>query len=268
MLIINGGMPRAGTVLVGNLVRLMLERRGILWQRFNPQERRHLPQFLDLTLRRFDHAVIVHTHPIDGDVVSALRARDDAVLIWNHRDPRDALVSLMQLHDMSLEHGLKAMQVYGAATEIAHTSHDCLKFTYEALIKDVPEHIALLAQAMGFRLEDGEVDALVEQTSTTAHSRIMSGLQTGAQTDGRELQTMRRVLREDPTTLVNDRHIQSGKSNRWQRELPADAQRQATRALSRWIRLFSAMVRWVTLSTNTTTPSSLCSISGKMVISK
>lgn len=238
MLIINGGMPRSGTVLVGNLIRLMLDSRGIAWRRYNPQERRDLPEFLDLVGQSFEETVIVHTHLIEGDILKVLQARNDAVLIWNHRDPRDALVSLRQLHDLTFEQGIEAMRIYCSATEIAHTSAVCLRVRYEELVDQLPAHIQRLAQSLGLDLVVGELDALIEGTSPSAHSGIMHRLRAGSQPGAKHIQTKRRVLREDTTTLVNDRHIQSGKSGRWKQELTPQEQRKVSKALSRWIRLF------------------------------
>ena len=235
MLVINGGMPRSGTVLVGNLVRLMLERRSIAWKRYNPQERRDLPAFLDLVRRPFDTAVIVHTHLVDDEILNALRTRPDAILIWNHRDPRDALVSLRQLHDLSLDRAFEAMQVYCAATEIAHTSAICHRIAYEALVDDLPGYISSLSDALDFTLEEGEIDSLLQQTSPEAHVRIMNALSTGTQKGARVMQTKHRMMREEPTTLINDRHIQSGKSGRWRRELTQQDQQQVSDVLSRWV---------------------------------
>jgi hypothetical protein len=239
MLIINGGMPRSGTVLVGNLVRLLLEHRGIAWRRYNPQERRHLPDFLKLVQHApIDGAIIVHTHLIDAAIVTELARKADAILFWNHRDPRDALVSLMQLHDLSLQDGLKAMRIYCEHVEIAQSSDTTTKVSYEDLIAELPNHIDMLATRLNFRLEIGEAEELIRLTSPAAHSDIMDQLQQDALEGGRTITTKRRVLREDPTTLVNDRHIQSGRSGRWRAELSPEAQHQANDQLAKWIGMF------------------------------
>ncbi len=238
MLIINGGMPRSGTVLVGNLIRLMLERRGIGWRRFNPQERRHLPSLLKLAQTPIAKgAIIVHTHLINAEIIGHLERRNDTVMLWNHRDPRDALVSLMQLHDLSLEDGIKALRVYGHATEIAHTAPSVLKITYERLIEDLAGHILEFASQMQFELQPGEIDDLARSTSPKAHSGVMQQLNDNTLAQTRTVPTKRRVMREDPKTLINDRHIQSGRIGRWHTELPSDEHHDVNGKLAHWIRL-------------------------------
>lgn len=239
MLIINGGIPRSGTVLVGNLIRLMLERRGIAWLRYNPQERRHLPEFLEVARRvPPDPAVIVHTHLIDADVLSALGRRDDAVLVWNHRDPRDALVSLVKLHDLTLAHGLRAMRAYCSAAELAVAHPGCLEIRYAELMSDLARHVERLASALSFTLQAGEVEELIAATSVSAHRQVMTALRDGAVPDMAEHQTRTRVLREDPRTLLNDRHIQSGKRGRWRTELAGAVQPEIAKELAPWITRF------------------------------
>ena len=239
MLIINGGMPRSGTVLVGNLIRLMLERRGIGWRRYNPQERRHLPNLLKLAQTPITKgSIIVHTHLINAEIIECLERRDDTVMLWNHRDPRDALVSLMQLHDLSLEDGIEALHVYGHATEIAHTAPSALKITYERLIEDLAGHIHQFASHLRFTLQPGEVDDLIRSTSPKAHSGVMQQLNDNTLEQTRTIQTKRRMMREDPKTLINDRHIQSGRIGRWHTELPGETHDDVNAELAHWIRLF------------------------------
>ncbi len=239
MLIINGGIPRSGTVLVGNLLRLMLERRNIPWSRYNPQERRHLPDFLKLAQASgIDGAVIVHTHLIDATVVEAITSRPDAVIFWSYRDPRDALTSLMKLHDLPLADGLHAMQIYHEAAKLAHASAKTVKIRYEELVIDLARHIELLAKRLHFELQQDEVEDLIHRTSAATHMDYVEQLQQNTLPGARTIQTKRRAMREDPKTLLNDRHIQSGQTGRWRTELTASAQTVANAELDRWIRMF------------------------------
>lgn len=239
MLIINGGIPRSGTVLVGNLVRLMLERRGINWSRYNPQERRDLPDFLRLARQtQIDNATIVHTHLIDAEITAELAQRSDAVLIWNHRDPRDALVSLMALHDLRHEEALSAMRVYCNAAEIAYAEPGVMKIAYEDLVRDLPAYVSKIAANLRFELSPNEVDNLIRLTSLAAHQKTVDQLQEDLFSGARTLKTKRRIMREDPKTLLNDRHIQSGQHGRWRCELTKADQESVNAGLERWIRLF------------------------------
>ncbi|MEM7211724.1 MAG: sulfotransferase domain-containing protein [Pseudomonadota bacterium] len=239
MLIINGGLPRSGTVLVGNLIRLMLEDQGLPWKRYNPQEPRHLPAFLRVVREcSEDCALIVHTHLIDAEILSAICARDDAVLIWNHRDPRDALVSLMKLHEITLEWALKAMGVYCSAAATALTTQRCLEVRYTDLVSDLTVQIEMLAQALSVTLRTEETEALIERTSAAAHRKVMFALAEGTMPGMSEVPTRNRMLREDPKTLLNDRHIQSGKNGRWRTELSAEAQSRVQVELANWVKRF------------------------------
>lgn len=239
MLIVNGGIPRSGTVLVGNLVRLMLERRDIPWKRYNPQEPRDLAGFLQ-TVRTAPSqpALIVHTHLIAPEIIDALANRKDAVLIWNHRDPRDALVSLAKLHDMALPEAIHALKLYCIAAETALAARHCIEIRYDALTTDTQAHIQLLAKALHFRLPPGETEALLQETSTDRHRGVMVQLTKGALPGMQSIQTKRRTMTEDPKTLINDRHIQSGKTGRWHNELTAEQQTKVQTALAHWISTF------------------------------
>jgi len=114
MLIVNGGYPRSGTVLVGAIVCEILRLQGRGWERYNPQERKELPDF-EKRVRTWPDdgpALLIHTHLANADVLRALAVRQDAVVFWNHRDPRDVLVSLCKLHDLPLKRAVAAVQVY------------------------------------------------------------------------------------------------------------------------------------------------------------
>lgn len=239
MLIINGGIPRSGTVLIGNMVRLMLENRGIPWARYNPQERRDMPAFLDVVQTAPSKpALIVHTHLITPDIAEAIVARQDAVLLWNHRDPRDALVSLAKLHDLDLPNAIRAIRIYAQAGEIALNTQGCIQIRYDALTASPTDHIDRLARALGLQLAPTEADELNAQTSLRAHGAVMGLLRDGSLPNARTLKTMRRSMREDSTTLINDRHIQSGKNGRWRAELTENQQTRVQDALAHWINAF------------------------------
>ncbi|MEM9059658.1 MAG: sulfotransferase domain-containing protein [Pseudomonadota bacterium] len=239
MLIINGGLPRSGTVLVGNLARLMVERRGLRWDRYNPQERRHLPEFLQV-VRTYpaEPALIVHTHLIDDAILRAASDRTDARVIWNIRDPRDCLVSLMRLHDLNLNRALHAMGIYLAHAALVWDSDSkVLKIRYEDLRKDTGSLITAIAIALGFALEPGEAVQLQAATSMDRHRSVMKGLsETSEQVVTHVTKT--RQMREDEVTLINDRHIQSGASGRWKEELAAPEQKRVNEALRPWLDRF------------------------------
>ena len=237
MLIINGGVPRSGTVLVGQIVSALLARNGIERARYSPQEPRHLPEMA----RRVagwagPGALLVHTHLADRRVLAALAARSDAVVFWNHRDPRDALVSLRRLHNMPLERALIAMELYLRADALVAQSGLARRFRYETLVGDVPGAIGTIAADMNLSVTADDVAEIQDQTTPERHAAVMRAVAEGTAPDVAELKTLFRTLREDPDTLINDRHIQSGRAGRWRDELSPAEQAQVAARLAPWIR--------------------------------
>lgn len=231
MVIINGGLPRSGTVLVGAIICAVLRRQGRRWLRFNPQERRDLESFAD-RVRTWSgpDVLLVHTHLIDNCVLAALASRPNSLLVWNHRDPRDALVSLCQLHDMALTDGLKAMHVYLGAGRLAATARHVIRLRYETMMADPSGTIRRLAGCLGEELDEASISQIASETSSDSHAQVMHALAHGTR-PGHRVTTMRRTMIEDPETLINDRHIQSGASGRWLRELSEADQALVAQAL-------------------------------------
>ena len=236
MFIVNGGIPRSGTVLVGEIIRALLHRRGLEVLRYNPQERRHLPEFANkISEAPVNATTLVHTHLIDQTCLDALTARDDAVVFWNHRDPRDALVSLIRLHDMPLEQALLSMEVYLTAADLPKRWGKALGIRYERLVANVDQHVLGIANTLGYEAQPSEIASIREATTPDAHAKIMRKLQKGTVDETRHIRTLYRDMREDKETLINDRHLQSGQHGRWKTELsPEDAQIVNER-LGRWI---------------------------------
>lgn len=236
MFIVNGGIPRSGTVLIGEILRALMRRRGHDVRRLNPQERRNLPRLAQhIRNDPSKPATLVHTHLIDQTCLDALAGRSDAVLFWNHRDPRDALVSLMCLHDMSLEQALHSMEIYLGAADIARHHPDCRQIRYERLVADTPRHICRIASVIGWQIQEDEVASIAEATSATRHADVMRAVRNGQAPDVQNIRTLRREMREDAATLINDRHIQSGRPGRWRAELSEEDQDRVTARLARWI---------------------------------
>ena len=236
MFIVNGGIPRSGTVLVGEIIRALLRRQGREVKRYNPQERRHLPAFAEKISKASDEeTTLVHTHLIDQSCLDALAARDDAFVFWNHRDPRDALVSLIRLHEMPMEKALNSLEVYLSAADLPRKWGRAFGIRYERLVANVPAHIRRIAETLGLVIDQAEVERIHAATSQDAHARVMRKLQDRGAEGTTRIQTLYREMQEDPETLINDRHLQSGRSGRWKTELDTDAQALVTERLRPWI---------------------------------
>ena len=182
--------------------------------------------------------MLVHTHLIDQACLQALAARGDAVVFWNHRDPRDALVSLIRLHDLPLARALHSLEVYLTAADLPRQWGKAFGIRYERLVADVGQHITGIAGALGLTTDPAEVDRIRQSTSPEAHVQVMRKLHNRGAEDTTRIQTLFREMREDPETLINDRHLQSGRSGRWRTELDADAQTIVAERLHPWIKAY------------------------------
>ncbi len=100
---------------------------------------------------------------------------------------------------------------------------------YERLVADKPGYIFQIAQRLGFWLGHDQVDRIDEATSVDRHKEVMRKVQAGEMEDLLHRPNSNRVLVEDPKTLINDRHIQSGVSGRWRHELSDLDQQNASR---------------------------------------
>lgn len=237
MLIVNGGYPRSGTVLVGAIVCAVLRLRNLDWQRYNPQERRDLPAFQDKiqTWPRDGTPLLVHTHIADANVLQALADRPDAVVFWNHRDPRDVLVSLQKLHDLDFKHAITAVHVYARVEQLVRQTGLALRLRYEAFTKDPAGLVALVSNRLGSDLTTEQIARIVQDTSVPRHRDIMQKVAEESLPKVRVLTTQTRTLREDPETLINDRHIQSGATGRWRQELSVEDQKIVAEALGPFV---------------------------------
>ena len=236
MIVINGGLPRSGTVLVGAIVMGIARRENLRLVRFSPQERRDSPEF-QRQIAEWDGngVLLIHTHLADPKVVAALSRREDHVVFWNHRDPRDAVVSLCRLHDLPLDFGLEAMNVYLRVEKLMSEQAFTKRLRYEEIVTDEPELVRLIANRMGVELRQAEIDRIVEETSVSAHKKIMQSVTDGSAEDLMEYETRFRKFREDRQTLINDRHIQSGKPGRWRTELTHEEQQMVMIELAPWV---------------------------------
>lgn len=226
MLIINGGYPRSGTVLVGAIICAVLRLQGRTWERYNPQERRELPEFANKVRDWPDDgaALLIHTHIADAPVLRAVAERQDALVFWNHRDPRDVFVSLRALHDLPLERAIMAVQVYARVNQLVAQTKLALHLRYEAFTQDPPGLVAEVATHMGVVLSTDQIAEIARETSVRQHRKIMEEVAQESHPGVRVIPTRNRNLREDPETLINDRHIQSGAAGRWRTELTTDEQ--------------------------------------------
>lgn len=221
MIIFNAGVPRSGTVLVNAILRQIFEANGIRIAQANPHGEAlpRLIRTLQRTAQDRYKTVLVHTHSWDGETDAMLRGSPFVTGFVNYRDPRDVCVSLMRLHDHDFDTAARmTLGAFQTFDTMAHQT-DLMILPYERLIADKPGHIFQIAQRLGFWLGQDQVDRIDDATSVDRHKAVMEKVQAGTIDGLARRQNTNRVLVEDPKTLINDRHIQSGASGRWRQEL-------------------------------------------------
>lgn len=270
MIILNMGIPRSGTVWAFNVFREFWTREQLDFRTASPNR----PQEVDEAvqgLRPTEEHVILHFHDVTPAVVQ-LASQPDVRSFFNFRDPRDVVVSQMNLHDIGFED----------AVQMTITGFQSLKtvarFPGLMLIPyvDITEHAEPLIFQMGTRLgllpRRSTVQEIARATSAERHRSLMpkappdapalpetttsssldvssSQEKTSLTEDGiaphlaaePAVETVRsgwRDIRMDRTHLLTDRHIQSGRSGRWRTELSQPQQQAVCERFAPVIDLF------------------------------
>jgi hypothetical protein len=223
MLILSLGVPRSGTILVFNMLREILERQGIPFRAVNtnyPETEAFLSTF------DFGDNVLLHAHNVLPAVQKVL-PRKDVHAFFNYRDPRDVVVSMMRLHDYSLDRCIDLTDTAFAQFQRARRFPRVMFIPYEHLITAQEAYVFRIAAHVGLFLGLDEAARVTAATSMERHRAVMQSVADLSI----PVQTRRnpaRVLRESTTHFINDRHIQSGKAGRWRDELTPDEQQRVT----------------------------------------
>jgi hypothetical protein len=225
MIILNSGIPRSGTVWAFNVFRAVWQSAGVEFrtEHWNCESDMHerLPR-----ISPAEH-VLIHTHDFTPGL-DALARRPGVRSFFNYRDPRDVVVSQMQLHDIPFE-------IAAQMTTFAYKSLTCalavpgiMFLPYDHIIDHAPALIFQMAAKIDILLNFRMVNQIAESTSSGQHQRTMNRLNrqtpsTGSAEIG-SLNTGARDIRYCKASLVTDRHIQSGRTGRWRDELTPDQQ--------------------------------------------
>ena len=225
MIILNAGVPRSGTVFVNAILRQILKQSGAAVSQANPhgEELPRLIRELRRSGKERHRAVLVHTHTWHVDATGLLANSSWVTGFVNYRDPRDVCVSLMRLHDHDLDAAIQMTLNSFAHFDEMVAALDLMVIPYELLVLNPTAHIFQMARQLGVWLGIVDVARIQAATSSAEHRKIMEKVQKGELDTLQQRQNRNRVLVEDPRTLINDRHIQSGASGRWRTELD-DAQ--------------------------------------------
>ncbi|MEM1299839.1 MAG: sulfotransferase domain-containing protein, partial [Pseudomonadota bacterium] len=220
MIILNAGVPRSGTVLVNAIVRELLRSVAPNVVQLNPHgaELVQVVRNLQATGQHIHATYLIHTHSWGPEVSARLAGDAHARTIVNYRDPRDVCVSLMKLHENELGVTMKAVELYFAHMEACARDTGALVLPYELLAAHTPSAIFQIARHLGLWPGLDRVAEIAEATSIDKHRGVMEEVKAGSRDHLIQRQNRKRVLIEDGETLINDRHIQSGRSGRWKTE--------------------------------------------------
>ena len=220
MLYLIGGMPRSATVWAFNVADLILRSRGIHCQKINANS----PDELDAAIAGYepDKNLLIHFHDLSENLRKA--AREPGVRItYSYRDPRDIVCSQIRLHEVSFE------QAVGMTSAACNSFLEMLKLPGRLLIPYYsatrhPEAVVFsMAFHLGHMIGQSEVETICRETSMEKFRGIMTRVDKGGEGTG-SADMQHRQIHYDPETLINDRHIQSGRSGRWKDELTDEQQ--------------------------------------------
>ena len=231
MIVLNAGAPRSGTVLVNGIVRAVLSQRDLDVRQINAHEGEVPEAIADGGRMPPSIVAVIHTHSWSPECAAAADQAEDLIVFACYRDPRDVCVSLMFLHDLDLEEALEFTIAAFANLDAMRRDTDVTLFAYERLIADTRHHVGLVACRLGASLSTFLVEQILAETSIERRRERMKRVRAGSLPRLRLLGGRNRILKEDPETLINDRHIQSGKPGRWRTELTRELQMRAAFAL-------------------------------------
>lgn len=223
MLILSLGVPRSGTILVFNILREILTRQQVQFRSVNtnyPETEAFLAQ------HDYKDNVLMHAHNVLPEVQKALQRRD-VIAFFNYRDPRDVVISMMRLHNYTFEKCMELADISFAQYRLARKFPRVVFIPYDLLIGAPGAYAFQLGQRLGVFLGLDVVAEIEKATSLDAHRKIMK--QVARATEGVQVRrNPNRTLKESTTHFINDRHIQSGRSGRWRRELSPEQRKQST----------------------------------------
>lgn len=230
MIILNAGIPRSGTVLVNAIMRELFRLAGREIRQENPTQQ-ELPTLIGSLQKSGADAsetVVIHTHTCDGETTRLLRGNRNVRGTLNFRDPRDVCISLMRLHDHDLEKSALNVEAYVQHFFATAASVNLMLVPYELLVFEKRTHIFQIARQLGLWPSMAAVEQVNQLTSIDRHREVMEKVRAGRMPELTIRRNSKRDLVEDPQSLINDRHIQSGTSGRWRQELDEDAQKALT----------------------------------------
>lgn len=227
MLIVNGGLPRSGTVLVGLILQEVFAHHKLdfLSVNLHGDSLRSFVENYGSSPRSQYVNYLIHTH-----TWSDYFSHNNGIVFWNHRHPLDALVSIMELHDKTYEEGLKFMI---ASINDGKFMEDRPRFSipYELLTQHQEAYVNCIANLIGLPMHAKMCSSISDALSLAKVKNKVSQISSTEYIDKRYIKNSKRTMIEDSKTFLNDRHIQNGKYMRYKSELDEHQIVLATKAL-------------------------------------
>lgn len=130
---------------------------------------------------------------------------------------------MMRLHDYNFEKCLELSNISFNHFNKAREFSGIMFIPYHHLVTATDACIFQIAQRLNIFLNLETVKLIRRATSMEAHKKIMKDV--GAEKIAVQIRrNPQRTMRESTQYFINDRHIQSGKSGRWRKELTREQQ--------------------------------------------
>ncbi len=236
MLILNGGMPRSGTVWVFNVIADIVGRlNDAPLAKLHANTTDALDKALD-THQPHRHTLI-HHHDITPKMIETANATPGTVCLFNFRDPRDVVVSQMKLQETpfegALEITIRACNTFMEAFKVDNV----FPMPYPLITEAPAAVIHSIALRLGSFIPLNVIRQIEEAHSMARHKKTMEQVQSGQGMVESEFNGIRHV-QWDAKSLITDRHIQSGKNNRWKEELDEAQQQKVNEVFGEFVQRF------------------------------
>jgi len=217
-LIICAGMPRAGSTLQYNLVRLLAERylEGIAggWVETYDAFAEKFPDYGRPGAKPL-RPLIIKTHQFDPRYAALVDPPGCGHTFHIYRDVRDALVSFTRRFGGTLDENIERWTARWV--EWAEHWSRLVNLTisrYEAIMREPHREAVRYGRALGIQVSDAEIDEIIEACSQPRMRARSTALRTGQREE------------YDQEYLVHPGHVADGRWGRWQQDM-TPAQREA-----------------------------------------
>lgn len=238
MVILNMGIPRSGTTWVYNVLRSIYSAQGEGCSVLNPLHPVEVENAL-LSVNE-NNNTIIHFHDVTESVIN-FTTQHRCAAFFNFRDPRDVVVSQMRLHDADFEVAvqmtMRAFESFHSATRIP----GMMMIPYNHINAHADALIFQIGIRLGRFLRPSEISGIAKETSMARHRKMMheaASKESDASDKIKASFSGVRNVKYNSETLITDRHIQSGKSGRWKKELDNNQRQVVNRVFNPIIEQF------------------------------